>query len=234
MSDVSKLRTYKQRTSVQQKTQKLNSERRSLNTDLNNYLPKQPTWTQKCIKNAKRCSINDSNEQDKRGSMSTVATLTTMSTDFQVQDDDPIEEMSSSSDESQHKMKFKTEMCKNWSLVGKCNYSNKCQFAHGENEKMSRQSNTKYKSKLCRSFHQEYVCFYGARCQFIHESRSVEQIKRDYKSQTVFYQPSSLQFRLKSLQSITSDWKQQIPLQECLKLWMTKLLIQINLSSSSE
>ncbi|CAD8069062.1 unnamed protein product [Paramecium sonneborni] len=234
MSDLNNIRTYKQRTSVQTKTQKLNSERRSLNTDLNNYIPKQPIWTQNCIKNAKRYSFNEQKDQDKRGSMSTVATLTTLSTDFYVQDDDPIEEMSSSSDESQKNTKFKTEMCKNWSLLGKCNYSNKCQFAHGENEKITRQSNLKYKSKLCRSFHQDYVCFYGARCQFIHESRSVEQIKKDCKSQTIFYQPSSFSLRLKSLQSITNDWKQQIPLQECFKLWMTKLLIQINLSSSSE
>ncbi|CAD8157221.1 unnamed protein product [Paramecium pentaurelia] len=234
MSDVHKISTYKQRTSVQNKSQKINSERRSLNTDLNNYIPSQPTWTQKCLKNAKRFSFNDQPDLDKRGSMSTVATLTTMNTDFYVQDDDPIEEMTSSSDESQSNTKFKTEMCKNWSLLGKCNYSNKCQFAHGENEKISRQSNIKYKSKLCRSFHQEYVCFYGARCQFIHESRSIEQIKKDFKSQTVFYQPSNYQLRLKSFQSITNNWQQQIPLQECLKLWNTKLLIQINLSSSSE
>ncbi|CAK71671.1 unnamed protein product (macronuclear) [Paramecium tetraurelia] len=212
----------------------MNNSRRSLNADLNSYVPSQPTWTQKCLKNAKRISFNDQSDSDKRGSMSTVATLTTMSTDFYVQDDDPIEEMTSSSDESQSHTKFKTEMCKNWSLLGRCNYSNKCQFAHGENEKITRQSNMKYKSKLCRSFHQEYVCFYGARCQFIHESRSVEQIKKDCKSQTVFYQPSSFSLRLKSLQSITNGWKQQIPLKECLQLWKTKLLIQINLSSSSE
>lgn len=27
--------------------------------------------------------------------------------------------------------KFKTEMCKNWDLLGRCNYGKKCQFAHG-------------------------------------------------------------------------------------------------------
>ncbi|CAD8150953.1 unnamed protein product [Paramecium pentaurelia] len=234
MHVTNKGRTCKQRSSVHTKDQKINSERRSLNVDMNNYTPKQPKWAEKTIKNMNRCSFTDLNEQDKRGSMSTVATLTTMSTDFYVQDDDPIEEQTSSSDESQSYVKFKTEMCKNWSMLGRCNYGNKCQFAHGQNEMINRQCNQKYKSKLCRSFHQDYVCFYGARCQFIHESRSVDQIRKDCKSQTSFYQPTSNQLRLKSFQLITSDWKQEIPLQECFQLWKTKLLLQINISSSSD
>ena len=64
--------------------------------------------------------------------------------------DDPIEEEFSSSDESTQPrkasnkssnpikkkdyVKFKTEMCKNWSVMGKCNYGRKCQFAHGLTE----------------------------------------------------------------------------------------------------
>ncbi|CAK91487.1 unnamed protein product (macronuclear) [Paramecium tetraurelia] len=201
---------------------------------MNNYTPKQPKWAEKTIKNMNRYSFTDLNEQEKRGSTSTVATLATMSTDFYVQDDYPIEEMTSSSDESESHVKFKTEMCKNWSILGKCNYGNKCQFAHGQNEMINRQCNQKYKSKLCRSFHQDYVCFYGARCQFIHESRSVDQIRKDYKSQTSFYQPTPSQLRLKSFQLITRDWKSEIPLQECIKLWKTKILLQINISSSSD
>lgn len=30
--------------------------------------------------------------------------------------------------------KYKTEMCKNWVETGKCNYGEKCKFAHGKNE----------------------------------------------------------------------------------------------------
>ena len=28
--------------------------------------------------------------------------------------------------------KFKTEICKNWLEKGKCNYGNRCRFAHGK------------------------------------------------------------------------------------------------------
>lgn len=31
-------------------------------------------------------------------------------------------------------MKYKTELCKNWSLKGHCSYGKKCRFAHGESE----------------------------------------------------------------------------------------------------
>lgn len=41
---------------------------------------------------------------------------------------------SSTTDET----KFKTEMCKNWSETGRCNYGNKCRFAHGKDELVTR------------------------------------------------------------------------------------------------
>jgi len=33
-----------------------------------------------------------------------------------------------------YKRKYKTEMCKNWELKGKCKFGNKCCFAHGRHE----------------------------------------------------------------------------------------------------
>jgi len=38
----------------------------------------------------------------------------------------------------QYQMKFKTEMCRNWELFGKCKFQTKCSFAHGEHELMKK------------------------------------------------------------------------------------------------
>lgn len=47
--------------------------------------------------------------------------------------------------------KYKTEMCKNWVDTGKCNYGEKCKFAHGKgelNQKMA--ANKHFKTKKCK------------------------------------------------------------------------------------
>lgn len=47
--------------------------------------------------------------------------------------------------------KYKTEMCKNWIETGKCNYGEKCKFAHGKNELVQKlAANKHFKTKLCK------------------------------------------------------------------------------------
>lgn len=44
--------------------------------------------------------------------------------------------------------KYKTEMCKNWIETGKCNYSDKCKFAHGKTELVQKvAANKHFKTK---------------------------------------------------------------------------------------
>jgi hypothetical protein len=78
--------------------------------------------------------------------------------------------------EEEHKKKvkldkknYKTEICKNWQMLGRCSYGIKCQFAHGETERIKKKEKPTYKSKLCQAFHKEFYCPYGVRCLFIHE-----------------------------------------------------------------
>jgi butyrate response factor 1 len=33
-----------------------------------------------------------------------------------------------------YQIKYKTEMCRNWELFGKCKFLDKCSFAHGDHE----------------------------------------------------------------------------------------------------
>ena len=67
------------------------------------------------------------------------------------------------------KQKYKTEMCKNFMVTGKCEFMNSCSFAHGQDELQSKQHvHTNYKTKKCKRYHQELCCPYGKRCQFLH------------------------------------------------------------------
>jgi hypothetical protein len=62
--------------------------------------------------------------------------------------------------------KYKTEMCKNWLEKGKCSYSVRCRFAHGEHElvkPVDEKPAEEYKSKPCSAFHQKLYCPYGVR-----------------------------------------------------------------------
>lgn len=74
--------------------------------------------------------------------------------------------------------KFKTELCKNWSETGRCNYGNKCKFAHGKEELLDRPipNKQRYKSKRCNSFHTGMFCPYGLRCLFAHEQNTLEEV----------------------------------------------------------
>jgi len=69
-----------------------------------------------------------------------------------------------------YKRKYKTEMCKNWELKGKCKFGNKCCFAHGRHElKAKVLTHVKYKTKPCKQYHQTGYCPYGQRCQYLHK-----------------------------------------------------------------
>lgn len=86
------------------------------------------------------------------------------------------------------KIKYKTEMCKNWVEKGKCSYSVRCRFAHGLQELMKPETEPEiqeYKSKPCISFHQNSYCPYGVRCLFIHEGRSMSEISTSYFSKSL-------------------------------------------------
>ncbi|CAG9538631.1 unnamed protein product [Cercopithifilaria johnstoni] len=63
---------------------------------------------------------------------------------------------------------YKTELCRTWMDCGRCNYGDKCQYAHGEEERRPVSRHPKYKTEFCQPFHQVGYCPYGPRCNFIH------------------------------------------------------------------
>lgn len=67
---------------------------------------------------------------------------------------------------------YKTELCRSWADTGKCNYNDRCQFAHGVDEKRPVPRHPKYKTEMCQSYHQTGYCGYGARCHFIHNEEA--------------------------------------------------------------
>jgi len=68
------------------------------------------------------------------------------------------------------KQKYKTELCKAWELNAKCEYDDKCTFAHGEKELREVKRGSSYKTQTCRSFNEKGYCNYGKRCQYTHYS----------------------------------------------------------------
>ncbi|CAD5222659.1 unnamed protein product [Bursaphelenchus okinawaensis] len=63
---------------------------------------------------------------------------------------------------------YKTELCRSWMESGRCNYGERCQYAHGDTEKRPIPRHPKYKTEACQSYHQSGYCPYGPRCHFIH------------------------------------------------------------------
>mmetsp|Transcript_31234 Transcript_31234/g.35558 ORF Transcript_31234/g.35558 Transcript_31234/m.35558 type:complete len:219 (-) Transcript_31234:470-1126(-) len=77
--------------------------------------------------------------------------------------------------EADFRIKYKTEMCRNWSENGFCEFEDHCAFAHGPNEIRPKTYLTKfYKTKRCKSFHEYGYCVYGERCQFLHRQKSFD------------------------------------------------------------
>ena len=63
-------------------------------------------------------------------------------------------------------IKGKTKLCRNFEKYLKCNYGDKCRFAHGPVEL---REYSKYKTKPCQKYSDDGYCNYGSRCTFLHE-----------------------------------------------------------------
>ena len=71
------------------------------------------------------------------------------------------------------KIKYKTELCKYYSINGTCKYGDKCAYAHGVENLRSKVTNTTaYRTKKCTQFFEQGYCPYGNRCQFAHQLKS--------------------------------------------------------------
>ena len=112
--------------------------------------------------------------------------------------------------------KYKTEMCRNWIELGVCQYAEKCNFAHGYEDLFEKNpSNEKYKSKRCIPFHTKSVCTYGQRCLFLHETRTLEEIPRNFYKAKLVYNPFPLK-RLPVFEKITEKTSFEYYLQKIL------------------
>lgn len=70
------------------------------------------------------------------------------------------------------KKKRKTELCNNW-MNGNCKYGDKCAYAHGESELLTKLTNTvHFRTRPCKNFFKNGYCPYGVRCQFAHLLKS--------------------------------------------------------------
>jgi hypothetical protein len=65
---------------------------------------------------------------------------------------------------TKEKVKYKTELCKNWIEKGKCSYSVRCRYAHGPHELVQTQVVVpQHKTTNCSTYHTQNFCNYGVR-----------------------------------------------------------------------
>lgn len=83
-------------------------------------------------------------------------------------------------EERRNDPKYKTELCKSFMETNFCVYGNKCRFAHGYKELVTKKQINHYKQKMCNSFFNKGYCPYGNRCNFKHDERKIEQIGLPY------------------------------------------------------
>ena len=69
---------------------------------------------------------------------------------------------------------YKTELCKNFQLLGFCEWGPRCCFAHGRAELRPKILDWRYRSRNCRQFFESGLCKYGARCQYRHASEAID------------------------------------------------------------
>ena len=73
--------------------------------------------------------------------------------------------------------RYKTELCKNFSLTGQCKFGKGCAFAHCKTELRTRQT-PHYKARSCVYFNVQGLCPYGPRCQYFHAKTNQEHIDK--------------------------------------------------------
>ena len=83
-------------------------------------------------------------------------------------------------DKCNSSQKYKTELCKKFQSTGFCPYGNKCRFAHGKEELITKIHNANYKKEKCRSFYEKGYCPYGNRCNFRHDERKFKDLNFSY------------------------------------------------------
>ena len=83
-------------------------------------------------------------------------------------------------DKCNSSQKYKTELCKKFQSIGFCPYGNKCRFAHGKEELITKIQNANYKKRKCRSFYEKGYCPYGIRCNFQHDERKFKDLNFSY------------------------------------------------------
>ena len=76
--------------------------------------------------------------------------------------------------------KYKTELCEKFQSTGFCPYGNKCRFAHGKEELITKIQNVNYKKEKCKSFYEKGYCPYGIRCNFQHDERKFKDLNFSY------------------------------------------------------
>eukprot|EP00457_Paulinella_chromatophora_P002810 gb/GEZN01002815.1/.p1 GENE.gb/GEZN01002815.1/~~gb/GEZN01002815.1/.p1 ORF type:complete len:500 (+),score=48.88 gb/GEZN01002815.1/:33-1532(+) len=65
--------------------------------------------------------------------------------------------------------KYKTELCRKFTTFGTCRYAEKCQFAHGDDERRMPPRPRMYKTEKCKNLLGRGHCPYGDRCRFRHD-----------------------------------------------------------------
>ena len=83
-------------------------------------------------------------------------------------------------EENKFDPKYKTELCKKYQTIGKCPYGNKCRFAHGKEELITKYQGANYKLKNCKTFMEKGYCPYGLRCSFKHNELKFSEINFSY------------------------------------------------------
>lgn len=114
------------------------------------------------------------------------------------------------------KIKYKTELCKNWIETGKCSYSVRCMFAHGYHElatpKVESTPVPAVQRQPCGKFHNELYCSYGTRCVYIHDERSLGELPNSYFAKNLLNlearmaDPCVKSRRLKVFEDLTRDF----------------------------
>lgn len=83
--------------------------------------------------------------------------------------------------------KFKTELCKTYSLIGSCKYGYKCRFAHGKEELVPKIITCPfYNQRICKAFMEKGYCAYGERCNYKHNSGIYDKLPMDNQIPLIF------------------------------------------------